>query len=85
MVHYATRYVSPRSRPLAADEKLVRKVAYNLKIPTPAAIAVAAPLMAALLEREPCWLIPIPSSSAGTEANMPPCSALKHRIPVASS
>ena len=66
MVHYATRYDSPRSRPLTEDEKLVRQIAYDLKIPTTAAIAVAAPLMAALLEREPCWLIPVPQSSAPT-------------------
>ena len=83
MVHYATRYVSPRSRPLTEDEKRVRKIAYDLKIPTPAAIAVAAPLMAALLERERCWLIPVPSSSGGTEANMALCRALKRLIPEA--
>jgi hypothetical protein len=83
MVHYATRYVSPRSRPLTEDEKLIRQVAYDLKIPTPAAIAVAAPLMAALLEREPCWLIPVPSSSGGTDANMALCRAIKFLIPEA--
>ena len=83
MIRYATRYISPRSRPLTEDEKLIRQVAYGLKIPTPAAIAVAAPLMAALLEREPCWLIPIPSSTGGTEANMALCRAMKHLIPEA--
>jgi len=81
MIHYATRYVSPRSRPLTESEKLIRQTAYDLKIPTSAAIAVAAPLMAALLNREPCWLIPIPSSSGDTEANMALCRALKRRIP----
>lgn len=80
MVLYATRYVSPRSRPLTKDEKINRQVAYDLKIPTPAAIEVAAPLMAALLERKPCWLIPVPSSSGGTEANMALCRALKRLI-----
>ena len=83
MVHYATRYVSPRSRPLTDGEKVIRQVAYDLKIPTPSAIAIAAPLMAELLEREPCWLIPIPSSSGGTEANMAICRALKCIIPEA--
>jgi hypothetical protein len=53
MIHYATRYVSPRSRPLTNDEKIIRQVAYDLKIPTSAAIDIAAPLMAALLEPEP--------------------------------
>jgi hypothetical protein len=81
MIHYATRYVSPRSRPLTEDEKLIRQVAYDLKIPTPAAIDIAARLMAALLEPEPCWLIPIPSSSGSTEANMALCRALKGLIP----
>ncbi len=81
MVHYATRYVSPRSRPLTENEKFVRQVAYDLKIPTPTAIAVAAPLMAALLDREPCWLIPIPSATGSPEANMALCRAMKLIIP----
>ena len=81
MVYYATRYVSPRSRALTEDEKLIRQIAYELKIPTPAAIAVAAPMMAALLEREPCWLIPVPSSSGGIDANMAICNAIKLLIP----
>ena len=83
MVLYAVRYVSPRSRPLTEDEKLIRQVAYDLKIPTPAAIAVAAPAMAALLNREPCWLIPIPASSGITEANLELCRAMKRLIPKA--
>jgi len=70
MVRYVTRYISPRSRPLTDAEKGIRQVAYDLKIPTPDAIAFAAPLMAELLEPEPCWLIPIPSSSGSTEANL---------------
>jgi hypothetical protein len=83
MVHYATRYVSPRTRPLTEGEKVIRQVAYDLKVPTPAAIQVAAPMMAALLEREPCWLIPVPSSSGSTEANMELCRAIKCFIPEA--
>jgi hypothetical protein len=83
MVLYATRYVSPRSRPLTEDEKVIRQIAYNLKIPTPAAIAVAAPAMAALLNSEPCWLIPIPASSGSTEANLELCRAMKRLIPKA--
>jgi hypothetical protein len=83
MVQYATRYVSPRSRPLTEGEKFIRQVAYDLKIPTQAAIEIAAPLMAALLEREPCWLIPVPSSTGGTEANLALCRAMKGLIPEA--
>lgn len=84
MVHYVTRYVSLRSRrPLTEDAKAIRQVAYDLKIPTVEAIALAAPLMAALLERKPCWLIPIPSSSGSTDANMALCRAIKFFIPEA--
>ena len=83
MVHYATRYVSPRTRPLTEGEKFIRQVAYDLKIPMPSAIQVAAPMMAALLNREPCWLIPIPSSSGSTEANMALCRAIRLFIPEA--
>ena len=83
MVHYATRYVSPRSRALTEGEKLIRQVAYDLKIPTQAAIEIAAPLMAALLDREPCWLIPIPSATGSTEANHALCRAIQLLIPEA--
>ena len=83
MILYATRYVSPRSRPLTESEKVIRQTAYDLKIPTPAAIEIAAPMMAALLGREPCWLIPIPSSSGCTEANLALCRAMKRHIPEA--
>jgi hypothetical protein len=40
-------------------------------------------MMAALLEREPCWLIPVPSSSGSTEANLTICRAMKRLIPEA--
>ena len=83
MVRYVTRYVSPRSRPLTDGEKVIRRTSYDLKIPSPSALGIAAPLMADLLEREPCWLIPIPSSAGSTEANMGICKALKRLIPAA--
>ena len=82
MVRYVTRYISPRSRPLTHNEKVIRQVAYDLKISTPDAIAFAAPLMAELLNREPCWLIPIPSSSGSTEANLAICHALRRLNPL---
>ncbi|MEI6607753.1 MAG: hypothetical protein WCP35_20805, partial [Verrucomicrobiota bacterium] len=80
---YVTRYVSPRSRPLTDGEKVIRQISYDLKIPSPSAIEIAAPLMAALLESEPCWLIPIPSSSGSTEANKAICHTIKCHIPAA--
>ena len=83
MILYATRYVSPRSRPLTDSEKVIRQTAYDLKIPTPAAIEIAAPMMAVHLDREPCWCMPIPSSSGCTEANLALCRALQNIIPEA--
>ena len=81
MIRYATRYVSPRARPLTESEKFVRQVAYGLKVPTPDALWVAAPLMSSLIDPGPCWLIPIPSSSGSTDANMALCRSLRSFVP----
>jgi len=81
MIRHATRYVSPRQRPLTIAEKLVRDIAYDLKVPTPPALAAAVPLMAALLDPTPCWLIPVPSSSGDTGANLALAMAIKRLIP----
>ena len=83
MVRYVTRYVSPRTRPLTAGETLIRQTAYDLKIPTLAALETAVPLMAELLGPDPCWLIPVPSSSGSTDANLAICHALKRHNPAA--
>lgn len=81
MVRYATLYVSPRTRPLMEGEKFIRRIAHDLKIPTPESIGIAAPLMASLIDPGPCWLVPIPSSSGGTGANMALCRAIKSLVP----
>lgn len=66
---YATKYVSPRTRPLTADEAAIRATAYALKIPTAKAIDTAAPAMAPLIDT-PCWLVPVPASSGSLHANL---------------
>jgi hypothetical protein len=76
-VRFSTRYVSPRTRALTLEESRIRRVAYDLKIPTPEALETAAPSMAELLDSGPCWLIPIPSSSGNTEANLALCHAIR--------
>lgn len=76
-VRYMTRYVSPRTRALTLEESEIRRIAYGLKIPNPLAIQAAAPGMAELLDEGPCWLIPIPSSSGSTEANLALCHAIQ--------
>jgi hypothetical protein len=81
MVRYAVRYVSPRHRPLTEGEQFIRRVAYDLKAPTPEAVATAAPLMAALIDPGPCWLIPVPSSSGSTDANIALCRAIRALVP----
>ncbi|MEI6655059.1 MAG: hypothetical protein WCP45_09850 [Verrucomicrobiota bacterium] len=83
MVRYVTRYVSPRTRPLTAAETLIRQTAYDLKVPTHSAIEIAVPLMMSLLDPAPCWLIPVPSSSGNTDANLAICHAIKSLNPAA--
>jgi len=72
---YAAKYVSPRVRPLTADEAAIRATAYALKRAAPEAIATAAPAMAKLIEG-PCWLVPVPTSSG----NLAPNFSLAHAI-----
>ena len=57
----ARLYVSPRTRPLTAEEQEVRRIAYALKVAEPAAVEVAARELARLIDG-PCWLVPVPTS-----------------------
>lgn len=82
-VRFSIRYISPRSRALTLEESSIRRIAYGLKIPTPEAIESAAPGMAELLDDGPCWLIPIPSSSGSTKANLALCHAIRKFHPAA--
>jgi hypothetical protein len=59
---HVAKYVPIAYRPPSPEEIIVRRTAWDLKIPTTAAIRLAAPLMAALIDG-PCWLVPVPASS----------------------
>lgn len=76
-VRFCIRYVSPRTRALTLEESRIRRITYGLKIPTPEAVETAAPCMAELLDDGPCWLIPVPSSSGNTGANLALCHAIR--------
>ena len=76
----AERYNSPRTRPITREEAEVRDIAYALKRTDPAAIAVAAPAMAALIAG-PCWLVPIPASDGSLDANLALARALAALVP----
>jgi hypothetical protein len=79
---YAVKYVSPRTRPLTAEEAAIRVTAYALKRPTPQAIATAAPPMAALIDG-PCWLVPVPASGGSLTANLVLARAIARLVPSA--
>lgn len=68
-IHTARRYVSPRTRPLNAEEQETRRTAYALKEIDRAAIHKAAAEMARLISG-PCWLVPIPTSKGSLAPNL---------------
>ena len=65
----ARLYVSPRTRPLTAEEQEVRRIAYALKVAEPAAVQVAARELARLIDG-PCWLVPVPTSRGSIAPNL---------------
>ncbi len=65
----ARRYVSPRTRPLTAEEQETRRLAYALKTADADAIRTAAPEMARLIDG-PCWLVPVPTSKGSIAPNL---------------
>ena len=67
--NYVVKYVPLRYRIPSPDELDTRRTAQDLKIPTDAAIQIAAPAMAALVDG-PCWLIPVPASDGKLTANL---------------
>src|SRR5437762_4877845 len=67
--NYVAKYVPLRYRTPSPDELNTRRTALDLKIPTDAAIQIAAPAMAALIDG-PCWLIPVPASNGSLTANL---------------
>jgi hypothetical protein len=66
---HATKYVPIGCRTPNPEEIIARRTARDLKIPTAAAIQIAAPLMAALIDG-PCWLVPVPASNGSLIANL---------------
>ena len=68
-IHAARLYVSPRTRPLNAEEAETRRLAYALKVDNPEAVKIAARDMAALIDG-PCWLVPVPTSRGTVAPNL---------------
>jgi len=66
---YVTKYVPIRCRVASPEEITARHVARQLKIPTAAAIRIAAPQMALLIDGS-CWLVPVPASNGSLDANL---------------
>ena len=60
----ARLYVSPRTRPLTAEEQETRRTAYALKTADPEALAVAAVEMARLIDGPCCWSPYRPAAAA---------------------
>jgi hypothetical protein len=58
---YAEKYVSPRERPVTAEEQEVRRVAYALKVPTEEAARLFAEALAPLVDNHglSCLLITV--------------------------
>jgi len=66
---YVAKYVPLGCGIANPDEIETRRIARELKIPTDAAIHIAAPEMAALIDG-PCWLVPVPASDGSLAANL---------------
>ena len=83
---YAAKYVPIGYRTPSPEEIIARHVARDLKIPTAAAIQIAAPLMAALIDG-PCWLVPVPASNGSLTANLTLARAIAHLflVPVSNA
>ena len=70
-IHAARLYVSPRTRPLTAEEAETRRIAYAIKEANadPADVETAARDMARLIDG-PCWLVPVPTSRGTIAPNL---------------
>lgn len=78
----ARLYVSPRTRPLTAEEQEVRRIAYALKTAEPEAVAIAAREMARLIDG-PCWLVPVPTSRGSITPNLALALEIRKHAPAA--
>lgn len=77
---YAAKYVPIGNRTPSPEELGARRIARDLKVPTEEAIAVAAPIMAALIDG-PCWLVPVPASDGSLTANLALARAIADLVP----
>ena len=77
---YAAKYVPLGYRTASPDEINERRTARELKTPTEAAIQIAAPAMAALIDG-PCWLVPVPASNGSLTANLALARAIAELVP----
>ena len=77
--NYVAKYVPLRYRTPNPDEINIRRTAQDLKIPTDAAIQIAAPAMAALIDG-PAWLIPVPASDGKLTANLALARAIAEMV-----
>ena len=77
---YAVKYVPIGCRTLSPEEIIARRIAQDLKIPTAAAVLIAASEMAALIDG-PCWLVPVPASTGSLVANLELARSIAELVP----
>jgi hypothetical protein len=73
------KYVPIGYRTPSPEEINAGRTARDLKIPTAEAIQIAAPAMAALING-PCWLVPVPASTASLSANFALANAIAELV-----
>jgi len=76
---YVSKYVPIAYRSTNSEELDARHVARGLKIPLAAALQVAAPAMAALIDG-PCWLVPVLASTGKLTANLALAEAIAQMV-----
>jgi len=77
---YAVKYVPIGRRTPSPKEGIARRIAQDLKLPTAAAVLIAAAEMAALIDG-PCWLVPVPASSGSLVANLALARSIAEFVP----
>ncbi len=77
---YAVKYIPIGCRTLSPEDIITRRIAQDLKIPTAAAIDIAASEMAALIAG-PCWLVPVPASTGSLVANRALARSIAELVP----
>lgn len=82
---YAEKYVSPRERPITAEEYEVRRIAYALKAPTEEAERLFVKQLAPLVESASnagyaICLMPVPTSTNDLRPNRKLCRSLARHL-----